>query len=320
MSDEITYRRAAETDAERTYNVFLEAADDLNRKMGRPQVAGGGAPPARAIRFRHSSVRHDHDRFWVAEAGGRIVGFAIATLRDDVWYLAALHVVPEYQSRGIGTELIRRSLSGTGPSTVLTVFTDAANPASNGLYLRFGMLPQEPILTFDGPIRGPGTVPAPESRGASGAATEPGVGAPFDSRPIDLATDQPALAGLDRGAVGFARPMDHEFWAGVEGLDGRMLVRGGDVQGYLYVSSVGQVGPIAVGDSDDVPPALDVAADLARVRGATSLHIRIAGSAWPGQRWILERGLRLSGIGLMLSSSPVGRLDRYVSSGGDALY
>ncbi len=78
-----------------------------------------------------------------AEADGRIVGSAIAVLREQVWYLAALHVVPRFQAQGVGTELLRRSLAGVGPDTILTVATDALNPASNGLYLRFGMLPQE---------------------------------------------------------------------------------------------------------------------------------------------------------------------------------
>ena len=36
--------------------------------------------------------------------------------------------------------------------------------------------------------------------------------------------------------------------------------------------------------------------------------------------WAVRRGLRLSGIGLMLSSRPVGRFEGYVTSGADALY
>ena len=300
----ITYRRARESDAERTFEIVQEAAGDLNRKMGRPVAPA--LPASRVIRFRHFCVRYDGERFWVAEDGDLMVGAAYATLRDDVWYLAALHVLPDYQGRKIGTELIKRTLSGTRPSTALTVLTDAMNPVSNGLYLRHGMLPQDSTLTFDGAI---------------GAADGAGHGAGmFATRPIDLAHDLGTLAGLDLGAVGFARPTDHEFWTGVPGLTGVILEDEGSVQGYAYVSAAGAIGPVAVTRPEDLTPALDAAAAIASDAGATTLHVRVDGSARHASDWAVKRGLLLTGIGLMLSSRPVGRLDRYVTSGADALY
>ena len=71
---------------------------------------------------------------------------------------------------------------------------------------------------------------------------------------------------------------------------------------------------------DDLRPALDVCAATAATNGATALHLRVNGSAREASGWAVERGLRLTGIGLMLSSRSVGRLDRYVTSGADALY
>jgi ribosomal protein S18 acetylase RimI-like enzyme len=300
----ITYRRARTEDAERTFEIVQESAGELNRRSGRPVAPA--LPAERVIRLRHFCVRYDPDRFWVVEADGRMIAAAYATLRDDVWYLDALHVLPEYQSRKIGSELIRRCLSGTGPQTVLTVLTDAINPVSNGLYMRFGMLPQDSTLSFDGPIR-PADPPV-DARAA------------FTSRPIDLATDQAVLAALDLATVGFARPTDHEFWTGVPGLHARILERDGSARGYAYVSSAGAVGPIAVTRPEDLRRALDLAAGLAAQSGATALHIRIFGAARVAAEWSVGRGLRLGGIGLMLSSRPVGQLDRYVTSGADALY
>lgn len=300
----ITYRRARVEDAERTFEVVQAAAGELNRQMGRP--VGMALPAARVIRFRHFAVRYDTDRFWVAEAEGRIVGAGFASLRDDVWYLGGLHVLPEFQSRKIGSELIRRCLSGTRPSTTLTVLTDALNPISNGLYLRFGMLPQDSTLTFDGPL-------AAGSGDASPAQA-------FRSQPIELSRDLGTLAALDLGTVGFARPMDHEFWTGVPNLNGMLLEAEGSVRGYAYVSDAGAIGPVAVTHPDDLAPTLEVCADLAEANGATTLHIRVNGSAREAAAWAVRRGLRLTGIGLMLSSQPVGTLDRYVTSGADALY
>jgi len=298
---EITYRRAVEADAERTFEIVQEAQGDLDRRMGRPVHAA--LPAERVIRFRHFCVRYDGERFWVAESGGRMIAAAYATLRDDVWYLDALHVIPEFQSRKVGSELIRRCLAGAGPTTARTVLTDAGNPVSNGLYLRFGMITQDSTVGFDGPI-----------------------GARIGERPdltlrhIDADRDAAALAAYDLATVGFARPTDHEFWLGVPGLHGRIVERGGSARGYLYVSSTGAIGPVAVADPRDLPAALDVAADIAAEAGATTLHIRNFGTARAAVEWSVRRGLRLSGIGLMLSSRPVGRFEGYVTSGADALY
>lgn len=298
---EITYRRATHADAEETYRVVRAATDDLDRRSGR-QVSHG-LPADRVIRYRHVAVDHDGDRFWVAEADGHMVGSAIANLREDVWYLAALHVLPAYQSRRVGTELIRRALAGTGPGTARTVLTDAINPVSNGLYMRHGMLPQDSVLSFDGPLEG--------------AVGDEG---PFTVRSIELPDDHAVLAELDRGSVGFARPVDHEFWASVRGLRGVLLVAGGLVAGYAYVSDTGAIGPVATHRPAEIPAALDACLEIAREAGATALHLRTNGVDGAAARWAVDRGLRVSGIGLMLSSRPVGRLDRYVTSGADALY
>jgi GNAT superfamily N-acetyltransferase len=302
---EITYRRARIEDAERTFEIVQEAQGDLNRKRGLP--AAHALPAERVIRLRQFCVRYDGDRFWVAEAGGAMVAAAYATLRDDVWYLDALHVLPDYQSRKVGSELIRRCMSGTGPETALTVLTDAMNPISNGLYMRFGMLPQDSTLSFDGPIGEQANVP-----------DEPA--APLIGRPIELARDGAALAAWDLSTVGFARPTDHEFWLGVPGLEARVVERAGSARGYVYVSVAGAIGPVAVADPRDLAPALDLAADIAAEAGASTLHIRNFGSSRGAVDWAIRRGLKLSGIGLMLSSRPVGRFDGYVTSGADALY
>jgi len=315
----VSYRRAREEDAERTFEIVHEASDDLNRRAGRPLDLA--LPAERVIRLRHFCVRYDGERFWVAEAGGRMVGAAYATLRGDAWYLDALHVVPEFQSRKIGSELIRRCLAGTTAATALTVLTGADNPTSNGLYLRFGMLPQDSTLSFDGPIGA--RVDRP---GSPGAARRPGMDAAPDgaatltARPIDLDRDAAALASFDLATVGFVRPTDHEFWCGVPNLHGRILECDGSARGYAYVSSAGAIGPIAVSRPGDLVPALELGAQIAAEAGASTLHIRNFGSARSAVDWSVRRGLRLSGIGLMLSSRPVGRFEGYVTSGADALY
>ena len=305
----ITYRLARAEDAETTFAIVRAASDDLARKAGR-EPALHGLPLERVIRFRHACLAHDPARFVVAEADGALVGAAIAVLREDVWYLAGLHVLPGFQAAGVGSELMRRAHAGTASSTIRTVLTDATNPASNGLYLRAGMRPVDSTLTFDGPLR---SVSAP--------TRSSGPGAGLGSRSIDLEEDATVLAGLDRSIVGFARPTDHAFWLGVPGLEGRVVTRpDGELGGYLYVSRTGAIGPVAVADPADLPAALDLAAGIAADAGADALHLRVFGATHGAIVWANERGLRLSGIGLFLASARIGAFAGYVTSGADALY
>lgn len=302
----VTYRLARGEDAHATYAIVRAASDDLARKAGR-EPDPHGLPLERVIRFRHACVAHDPERFVVAEADGELVGAAMAVLREDVWYLAGLHVLPPWQAAGVGSDLLRRSTAGVRPTTVRTVLTDAGNPASNGLYLRHGVLPADSTLTFDGAI--------------ASAPSRDLVDAPrLIARPIEPVADAAALAELDRATVGFSRPTDHAFWQGVPGLEARMLERDGAVGGYLYVSAAGAIGPVAVADPADMAGALDAAALIAVDHGATTLHLRVFGSSHPAIGWANARRLRLSGIGLFLASRPTGTFAGYVTSGADALY
>lgn len=314
MSGEITYRPAVAADAQATYDVFVTATNDLNRRSGRPQVAGAG-PSDRALAFRHHAIRHDGERFWVAEAAGRVVGFAIGTLRADVWYLAALHVLPDHQGHHVGSTLIRHSLAGTTPSTVLTVYTDAINPDSNGLYMTFGMLAQEAILAYEGPIDAPRRQWSAVERAHRTAVSDRRL----EPRPISMGTDAVALEDIDSTTLGAPRAIDHELWSQADNACGLLLLRDGRPSGYLYVTTTGSIGPIAVRSPADVGPALDIAADVADAAGAGRLYLRVPSSCRDAGRWALDRGLRLAGVGLMLSSSPVGRFDRYLISTSDAL-
>jgi ribosomal protein S18 acetylase RimI-like enzyme len=312
---DITYRPATDDDLEATFDVFTTATNDLYGQMGRPQTAGSGSRE-RALAFRRHALRHDAERFWVAQADSEVVGFAVGILREDVWYLAALHVRPAFQAYGVGSELIRKSLDGTTPAMALTVFTDAINPASNGLYMRFGLLAQEPLLHFDGPIDAarPNWPAVPRA-----GAVDPRP-ARLAARAISWPADRIVLEDLDRVTLGAARGIDHELWSGVPTAAGIVFERDGIVRGYAYASASGYLGPVAMHDPVDIAQALDVARLHALSLGATQLHVRTPGSGREAQRWCLEHGLRLSGIGLLLSTSKVGRLDRYVMSGADALF
>ena len=293
----ITFRRATPDDALPTYAVFLEAAEHLARTRGWTPTPRPPEPGERFLAFRASALRHDPDGFWVADVDGSLVGFGIAVQREHIWYLAALHVRPAYQSLGVGAEIIRRALEETPPRSLLTVGADARNPVSNALYGRFGMFPQVPLLELSGP--------APAGDGRLLAPGLPGA----DER-----------AAIDRAVLDVARPEDHEFWDGVASLHAYTVARNGRPLGYAYVQSDGVIGPIAVSDPADLAPAVEAAIYRAAELGATSARVRVPGVARPTIAALLARGWRYGdGVTLVLTSAPWGRWEGYVTSGGDAL-
>ena len=300
MTHDVTYRMAVEDDFVPTWSVFTEAADDLALKHSWPAAVRPPSPPARFLGFRRSAIAHDPGGFWVAEADGRLVGFGIAVAREHVWYLAALHVRPAFQSHGVGTEIVRRCLEVAPRHALLTVGADARNPVSNALYGRFGMFAEQALLEMSGPVW---SEPTPGA-----VSLRPGL------------PNAEALDALDRATLAAARPEDHAFWSTTPNLHAFAVVREGADVGYAYVQADGAIGPIAVARPDDLPAAMDHAVAAAASFGATAARVRIPGVARTTVSSLLDRRWRYGdAVTLVLTSAPWGRWEGYVTSGADAL-
>ncbi len=284
---------------------MLEANEELNSRLHRTIDIEDTSPPTRALAVRGSALQHDRERFWVAEDGGRIVGFGLATVRRHLWYLAALHVIPDYQSRGIGRELLRRCLAGEASDSIRLTITEAAQPVSNALYGRFGMFPQVPILHLEGPpwVRPGGTLELRSS------VIDPGDCA---------ATD---LARIDEPIFGTARPEDHACWLRMPTMQGLRLLDGDHVVGYVYLDGNGVIGPLATTDPRYLPSSLEIASQAASEREIDVIRARVPGIARLALGHLLDLGFRIGpSIYLLLTSKDIEGLDRYLFSGGDALY
>jgi GNAT superfamily N-acetyltransferase len=297
---EIRYRPGELRDRAETLHVMRRASGDLHVAHGEPRPAG--PEPERAIAFRTHARECDPDGFWVAEADGQIAGFGIATVRGDAWYLAALHVLPEFQSAGIGRALLHRCLATAADGGVCFLLSEALNEVSNGLYARFGLVPRQALLTLAGPATAPVTTALEHSPLGRGAAA---------ARMLDE---------IDRDAVGVARPADHVFWAGLAGVSAFALTAGGAPAGYAYVTADGVVGPAAFTAAADPAAAGAALIECAREAGAATVRMRVFGPARALIQYLLGTGFRLQpGIGLLLATEPFGHLDRYLVS-SDALF
>jgi len=316
----IRLRPARPDDLPACTEVWCAGLNDYGVRVGRP-------PMPRVLATLETVLAHvldtDPGRFRVAvrpagpggggandapttPAGEQLVGFASATLRDRTWFLAMLFVLPAEQDRGLGSALLRRVFPRPGEADVRATCTDAAQPISNALYARFGIVPRVPIL---------------ELVGRADRAPLPGLPAGVRAVPFEILEGPPGspgagrLAGsldaLDRATLGYAHPADHAYLRASRRLGYLYESPGGELLGYGYTSEVGRVGPLAVTD-----PEL-TAAVLGHLLGAVTPAGAYA--AWvPGTNdravvALLGAGLRIEDFPALLCwDRPFGAFDRYV--------
>lgn len=305
----ITYRPAQAADLEQTYHVFVTASNDLSAAHNFPGVPRSSPPPHRSMAFRRYALNNDGQRFWLAAAQGEIVGFGVGILHDHVCYLAALHVLPTHQGQGIGQALLEHCMGlGNSPAARLwTTIADSLNPISNAIYARFGMVGWVPLMPISGAVR-KGSM---EVRSAFADSAQ-------------VIRDNPAhltgLAAVDQQVLGFNRNGEHQLWLNQPNLLPYLFGDPADPLGYVYLSSDGAIGPLAVRDAKHVEPALAFCLALAQANQIESVSIKLPGLCQAGVRYLVNYGLHFSRPLLILSSEPFGQMDRYATSGGDAFF
>jgi GNAT superfamily N-acetyltransferase len=266
----------------------------------------------------------DPDRFIVATvpdevSGERAIAFASAIVRERLWYLSMLFVLPEYQGSGLGRELLARVLprdaDGTnadaGPdlgSGVRATATDSAQPISNALYALYDIVPRMPLLSLTGLPQRPeafgelpsGIVPIPFEGIAMG---------PPDGQGHRMLVD--AIDTLDRELLGVAHPADHQFLRS-ESRHG-WLYRGpdGEPVAYGYAGEAGRVGPIAVRDEALLAPILGHLMSVVVPRGAFAMWV--SGAADRAIVPALRAGFRLDPFPVLLCwDRPFADFSRYL--------
>src|ERR1043166_6116540 len=228
----LIYRPAREQDLERAQQLVVRSINDLTERHGFGPMA-----VVRPAQFQSFSLKDDPDGLWVAEDGGDIVGFAFSWVCGDLWFLAELFVAPGHQGRGIGNELLKRTLqhaqTAGAPTRALITFT--FNTVSQGLYIRHGLFPRLPLYFFN------------VTREALMGRLQD---APLRCVPIeDTAAHMRSLALIDARALGVSREKHHRYLIKDSATAGNLLYAAGDCVGYAYVAD-GHIGPLAVTQPD----------------------------------------------------------------------
>lgn len=266
-----------------------------------------------------------------SHAKDQVIGFGIAAQREHVWFLSQLYVLPSEQRHGIGHALLSQILpslpgsllsgSGSGageaaatattdlapqmtpgptpalPLGVLATCTDSAQPASSGLYARYGMVARMPVFNLVGTPKTPGVLPALPSG--------------IEAVTFGLTDPSAAVDAIDRKVLGFAHPLDHRHLR-ASGRTGFLYrASGGEPVGYGYSSEAGRFGPVALLDETLMAPVLGHLIAAIKPRGATSVWV--PGANDRAMVALLRAGLRIEGFPALLGwTRPFGAFDRYL--------
>jgi len=201
----------------------------------------------------------------------------------------------------------RERRTGLRGPTVGTA-TDSAQPISNALYARFGMVARlpafqllgRPPLHADLPGLPPGVRAIPFESIAGGPANGPGHG--------DLVA---AIGMIDSAVVGHERGQDHRFLR-LEGRRGMLYqAEDGRSLGYGYMAPSGRIGPVAALDPRFLVRIVGHLLVAMRPPGASAIWL--PGGADDVYAVLLRAGLRIEGFpALFCWNRPVADFTRYI--------
>jgi GNAT superfamily N-acetyltransferase len=283
----IRYRAIRREEIQEAAALFIVAVTDLARRHGL-QPAGYVQPAVEAI-YAHL---FETGIFHVAEDEGRIVAICSGVVREQTWFLSMFWVLPDQRMQGLGRPLLEqvtREARAQGATALCT--WSSIDFVAIASYLRLGMMPRGPILTFSGELAGRVDV-------------DPAI--TVQELNVDFADD------VDAQVRGAKRTVDHGFFRAREGVARQVELLGKPI-GYFYASQ-GVVGPAAWLEPEH-GDAVIRAALLDANRQQTKVRLLVPGMNHTAIQLALATGLKLTSTSHLMSSSPFGRWDQYLPSG-----
>jgi len=291
----LVYRPACAQELARADALVVATINDLTERHGFGTMAS-----SRPLNFQAYCLNDDADGLWVAEEGSDILGFAWSWVCGDLWFLAQLFVAPDQQGRGIGQELLKRTLLHAERAGAVNkaLITFTFNRVSQGLYIRNGMFPRFPIYNFS--VARESLLPHLKAARLRCVAIE--------NTPAHLQQ----LAEIDVRALGVARDKHHRYLIGDGANKGVMLYAGDACVGYAYVSTDGHIGPLAVTRPDVMGDAFTTALALAADSGAAQVSAFLPGTSDIALSLAVAYGMRITVPMLLMSSRGVADWTQYL--------
>ncbi len=249
--------------------------------------------------FAGFSLSDDPDGLWVAEEAGDLLGFGFSWVCGDLWFLAQLFVSPGQQGRGVGRELLNRTLrhADKANATTRALVTFTFNGVSQGLYIRHGLFPRCPIYNLQ--------IAREELAGHLDES-------PLHCVPLEnTASARLALAQIDVQVLGVSRSKHHAFLLRDGGTKGFLLYAQQECIGYAYIAD-GHIGPLAVTRPGMVAAAFRTALNLAAEGASSQVSAFVPGTCSAALRVAAEHGMLITVPMVLMSSHEFGIWSQYL--------
>jgi ribosomal protein S18 acetylase RimI-like enzyme len=290
----VAYRPARAEEIERAEELVVRSINNLTERHGFGPMASLRPP-----QFQLFCLHDDPDGLWVAEDAGRMLGFAFSWVCGDLWFLAKLFVSPGNQGRGIGNELLKRTLQHAQKTEAAkkALITFTFNTVSQGLYIRHGLLPRFPIYFF---------------KVEREVLKDRLQGSRLRCVPLqNTASHLRSVAQIDAQALGLSRDKYHGFLVNNSAMRGVALHTRDDCVGYAYVSSDGHIGPLAVAQPTAMDAAFKTALNLAMESGSSHVSAFLTGTS-DATRIAVEHGMRITIPMVLMSTCDFGNWRQYL--------
>ena len=289
---EVSFRDAREDDIAPACDVFFASLRDMYARwnIDKP-IAPRASVESSWLHVLKTGV------FKLAHIDGRAAAICHAVVRGRLWFLSGFWMLPEFQGRGVGGQLLREVWrEGERRGAEIFFVWSSIDRTAMASYLRMGMLPGYQILTFAGRPDPPPAIPPH-----------------YGVEPLARET----AARLDEEVRAARREIDHDFWLAHPALRHRQVVSRGRVVGYFYFTTGPEsvIGPAAWDAGADATAVLALAAREAAADGAAAVTLRAPGPNHDAVRFALGAGMRFNGYSHFLTTAPFGRMERYVPSG-----
>jgi GNAT superfamily N-acetyltransferase len=303
----VEFREGTPRDLPATFALSERAIHDVAvRQNVLPASSGPSESAIRSHWLQHRGMieflaARPHGRYWIAQKGAEIVGYARVVRFGAIEELTELMVEPEHQRQGIGRGLLDRCWPGDPTPDLGRLVVAAGAPIDLTLYPDFGVMP----------VTGHWHLRVSTARYLERRAQE--VDAPDTA--VHVLAPPRAVAEwqrLEPAAIDHERPELHEFFArdrsclATVAPDGRATA-------VCWVSGQGEIGPAVGATPEDLVPLVLGALDrVAKTQEPDELSLFCTTIAW----WLLRRlrglGFRVYWPSWVMCSVPLPGLDRYV--------
>jgi GNAT superfamily N-acetyltransferase len=292
----ITYRKATVSDNYTTFTIFQKSLLEFSERTGVLGITGGQGPDQLATAWARRISLWEHlsqtaDQYWLAEKNGEPVGYARSILRDGVRELTEFFVAPEYQSIGVGKELLDRAFPKEGAKHRVIIATN--DPRALSRYIKTGVYPYVPQMFLE-------NIPHPVT-----------VDTDLDIIPMrDIPNALEIASSIDLNLLGHRRDIDQRWL--MEVRTGYFYKRGQDIVGYGYIHK-DYYGPFAALNKDDFPAILAHAENQAHALGSEWVGFEVPLINRVVMDYLLARKYKMSGfLGSIMSDEPFGKFENYL--------